>query len=296
MLEITTIILIVIVLLVPVTIVRIIVGLPLLAFLPGYALLSALFSIKNRLNGLEQITICFGMSIAISALLGLGLNYTPWGITLESVLYSLAAFIIVMSNIALFIQWRSLGKVRFFEIVDIKLPGWEGNSLNKSLSIIAIISVLTTCGVLSYTVLVPKIGEKFSDFYLLGLNGKANNYPTTLYFEGNQIKGVVYGATEEPNQSQCQVIVGIINHEQQTNVYSLQLIIDGKPSQIEFGNTTTELLDNIILKQGEKWQNTIGFVPDHVGDNQKVEFILLQGSENIKENSLYLWIDVKEAD
>ena len=295
MLEIVTIILVLLILLVPYTIVHIIAGIPLILFLPGYALLSSLFHEKKIPDGLAQITLCFGMSLAISALLGLGLNNTPWGKTLDSVLYSLAVFIIIMSSIALFVQWGSHGTPHLTEEVDIKLPGWDGSILNKSLSIIVLLSVLTTFGVLSYTVLVPKVGEHFTEFYILGLNGDAQNYPTTFFFQGNQVKSVVYGNTKELSESRGMVTLGIVNHEQQTEAYFLKLVVDGEPTNIEFGGATSDVLGNITLKQGEKWQNTIGFIPEHVGDNQRVEFILMKGNVTTPYNTLYLWIDVKEA-
>jgi uncharacterized membrane protein len=66
--------------------VRIILGLPLMLFLPGYALIATLFPRKGDLDGIERIALSFGLSIAITPLLGLGLNYTPFGIRLTPIL------------------------------------------------------------------------------------------------------------------------------------------------------------------------------------------------------------------
>ncbi|MCD6456429.1 MAG: DUF1616 domain-containing protein [Methanophagales archaeon] len=62
--------------------IRIILGLPLVLFLPGYSLIAALFPRKDDLDAIEQIALSFGLSIAITPLLGLALNYTPFGIRL----------------------------------------------------------------------------------------------------------------------------------------------------------------------------------------------------------------------
>jgi len=56
--------------------VRIILGLHLVLFLPGYALIAALFPRKGDLDGIERIALSFGLSIAVVPLLGLALNYT----------------------------------------------------------------------------------------------------------------------------------------------------------------------------------------------------------------------------
>ena len=77
--------------------VRIIFGLLLVLFLPGYALIAALFIRKDDLDGIERIALSFGLSIAISPLLGLALNYTPFGIRLTPILIVLSVFTIALA-------------------------------------------------------------------------------------------------------------------------------------------------------------------------------------------------------
>ena len=77
--------------------VRIILGLPLVLFLPGYALIATLYPRKDDLDGIERIALSFGLSIAISPLLGLGLNYTQFGIRLTPVLTVLSLFTIALA-------------------------------------------------------------------------------------------------------------------------------------------------------------------------------------------------------
>ncbi|MCW3134407.1 MAG: DUF1616 domain-containing protein [Methanophagales archaeon] len=77
--------------------VRIILGLPLVLFLPGYALIATLFPRKDDLDGIERIALSFGLSIAITPLLGLALNYTPFGIRLSPVLIVLSVFTIALA-------------------------------------------------------------------------------------------------------------------------------------------------------------------------------------------------------
>jgi uncharacterized membrane protein len=60
------------------TVFRNILGLPLVLFLPGYALIAALFPAKSDLDVLKEQPLSFGLSIAVVPLIGLGLNYTPW--------------------------------------------------------------------------------------------------------------------------------------------------------------------------------------------------------------------------
>ena len=77
--------------------IRIILGLPLVLFLPGYSLIAALFPRKDDLDGIERIALSFGLNIAIVPLLGLALNYTPFGIRLSSILIVLSVFTISLA-------------------------------------------------------------------------------------------------------------------------------------------------------------------------------------------------------
>ena len=80
--------------------VRIILGLLLVLFLPGYSLIAALFPAKDDLDGIERIALSFGLSIAVVPLLGLALNYTPFGIRLVPVLVVLSVFTVSLAVIA----------------------------------------------------------------------------------------------------------------------------------------------------------------------------------------------------
>jgi len=80
--------------------VRIILGLLLVLFLPGYSLIAALFPGKDDLDGIERIALSFGLSIAVVPLLGLALNYRPFGIRLVPILVVLSAFTVSLAVIA----------------------------------------------------------------------------------------------------------------------------------------------------------------------------------------------------
>ena len=80
--------------------VRVVLGLLLVLFLPGYSLIAALFPRKDDLDGIERIALSFGLSIAVVPLIGLALNYTPFGIRLVPVLAGLSVFTILLAVIA----------------------------------------------------------------------------------------------------------------------------------------------------------------------------------------------------
>jgi len=76
----------------PLLYVRYVLGGVFILFLPGFMLISALYPRSGELDGLERLALSIGLSLAIVPLVGLMLNYTPWGITLTPIMVSLAIF------------------------------------------------------------------------------------------------------------------------------------------------------------------------------------------------------------
>jgi uncharacterized membrane protein len=90
-----------------------------------------------------------------------------------------------------------------------------------------------------------------------------------------------------------EVTIGIINHETQAASYRVEVQIDGKQTNIIYSGKNLARLDQIELQQDEKWEQKIGFVPQNIGDNQKVEFLLFKDGDLAPLASLKLWINVK---
>jgi hypothetical protein len=82
--------------------VRILLGLPFVLFFTGYVSISALFPKKEELDIIERLAFSTGLSIAITSLIGLILNYSPLGIRVYSVVFSLFSFIFLVSIVALY--------------------------------------------------------------------------------------------------------------------------------------------------------------------------------------------------
>ena len=68
---------------------RIVVGGILVFLIPGYASIQLLFPAKD-MEITQQVVLSVGLSLAIVPLIGLLLNYSPWGLRLEPVVASLS--------------------------------------------------------------------------------------------------------------------------------------------------------------------------------------------------------------
>lgn len=93
--------------------VRIILGLPFVLFFVGYVSISALFPKREELDIIERLAFSIGLSIAITPLIGLTLNYTPFGIRMYSVVFSLFSFILLVSIVAMY-RRRTISAVNVF--------------------------------------------------------------------------------------------------------------------------------------------------------------------------------------
>ena len=92
----------------PIVYARYLLGSIFVLFLPGYTFIKALFPTKvpiptstSELDNIERIALSIGMSIALVPLVGLLLNYTPWGIRLTPITISLLALTLILSTAAI---------------------------------------------------------------------------------------------------------------------------------------------------------------------------------------------------
>ena len=92
----------------PIVYIRSALGIIFMLFLPGYTFIKALFPVHvptktstESLDPIERIALSLGMSIALVPIIGLLLNYTPWGIRLTPIVLSLLALTIVFATAAI---------------------------------------------------------------------------------------------------------------------------------------------------------------------------------------------------
>jgi len=69
-------------------------------FIPGYALIAAFFPARGDLDGIERVALSFGLSIAVTPLIGLRSTTRPGGIRLDPILVSLTLFSLAMAAVA----------------------------------------------------------------------------------------------------------------------------------------------------------------------------------------------------
>jgi uncharacterized membrane protein len=259
------------------TILRSAVGLVMVLFIPGYALIAALFPGKKDIDGIERAALSFGLSIAVVPLIGLALNFTPWGIRLDPITVCLTIFTIICVLVANKRRHVLPPDERFS--VDFKklyeefkaeaFPASESR-FDRILTVILIISIIASVCMVVYVIVVPKQGEKFTEFYILGPGGMAENYPTRFSL-----------GDEKP------VIVGVVNHEYRNVTYDLYVRLNDSL------NISTIYQDKFIVAHNETMEEQVKLKPDRTGTNMKMEFLLYaDGNMTASYRDLHLWVNV----
>ena len=98
----------------PITYVRNVLGLIFVLFLPGYAFIKALFPTTvhlqtgtENLHNIKRIALSIGISLVLISIVGLILNYTPWGIRLVPITLSLLLLTIVSATAAVLREYQA---------------------------------------------------------------------------------------------------------------------------------------------------------------------------------------------
>jgi len=277
--------------------VRYVFTIPVILFIPGYCLLAVLFPQEGEIDLFERIALSFGLSIAVVPLIGLGLNFTPWGIRLEPIVMALTLFTLVLILIAQYRRAVLLPEERFnIPFAGIASSLWEGlfpaesSRVDRILSGVLVLAILTAILSTVYVIAVPKQGERFTEFFLLGENMTAAGYPDQILPEINY-----------------PLFIGIGNQEHRNVTYALETWYLRTES-----DTVTNTSRIIAMDPGERSAVTLAhnetrIVPYTLSVSQpgydRVEFLLFNesvpgpdvtGSDRINASyrDLHLWITV----
>jgi uncharacterized membrane protein len=129
----------------------------------------------------------------------------------------------------------------------------------------AVILALTSVAAI---LLLPKPGEQFTEFYMLGPEGLAENYPREV------VAGQLVSLT-----------VGVTNNEGELARYTVVA---------KLGEQQISSLPPFDLREGETWEGEMVFVLPTSGDDQQVDILLDREGAESPYRSLRLWMNVLE--
>lgn len=299
---------------------RVVLGLPFVLFVPGYAFIAALFpeagdsptttdetpdekepvpdgADGGSIDGIERVALSFGLSIAIVPLIGLVLNFTPWGIRLVPIVVALNGFIVVSTVVAARRRWALPPANRF----TVPYQTWVATArselfepetnTDRALNVLLVASILLATASVGYAIAVPQQGEQFTEFYLLTESDDgdlvADDYPTEF------IAG-------EPQS----LVVGIGNQEQRPVTYTVVIEIQ----RVETIGNDTVVRESQQLRRfqprveaNETWTRSHTVAPQLTGERLRLQYLLYRDTPATPLNrsaayrELHLWVNVTAA-
>ena len=250
------------------SLIRAVLCIPLVLFVPGYVLIASFFPRKDDLNNVERIALSIGLSIAIVSLLGLLLSFT-FGIRLITIFASMVIYSIPLIIVAIY-RRNKLSKDEMFSvdlhkicriIVDEIKPKSGADIILTSM---LIFTMIMTAGTIYHVITSQKMGERFTEFYILDENGGVHSYDTDLKL-GNSTA----------------YLVGISNYEHESINYVLQAVLDGDVLTSK----------TISIENNDTWKDNITVVSNKKGTDMMLKFQLFKENNfTIPYRSLHLWV------
>ena len=225
---------------------------------------------RSGIDGIERVALSFGLSIAIVPLIGLILNFTPFGIRLAPIAVSVSGFTLISVAVAAkrrnelppdeqfqvpYREWLNSARSELFE---------PDSRTDAALNGLLAVSVLLAVGSVGYAVAVPQQGEQFSEFYLLtgDSDGElvADNYPQEIAID------------DRP-----ELIVGIGNQEYESTNYTVvvqlqEIRTEENTTIIEDRTEIDRFRTSVAHNESHHERHTIA--PTRTGDNLRVKYLL----------------------
>lgn len=288
---------------------RIVVAVPFVLFVPGYAIVAALFPeaadvdegtspFSDRgIDWVTRIALSLATSLAVVPLVGLLLNFTPFGIRPLPVLVSTSTITLAATTIATVRRWELPEDERFtveYErwIATVRGELFDPESrLDAALNVAFVLSLLLAAGSVGYAVTVPKEGESFTELYLLTETETgelvADGYPSELS-EGESVP----------------LYVGIENHEHRAVDYTVIVELQ----RVETSNDAVTVRDaerlhrfEASVEHGETWRTRHEVTPGMSGENLRLVYLLYEGEPPSRAtvdsayHEVHLWLNVTES-
>lgn len=243
---------------------RLLFGLPLVLFLPGYAVVSALFPRHHELDGAARLALAFGLSIAIAPLVAYLVSFTPLQIRPLPVALGLLS-----------VTWFALGAaiIRRSPLADaetfmwrVAVPGsWTAGPPFAPFALFGAYLLL----VFSLAAALGASGraDPYTSFYAVGVSGRVADIPREV-FVGEEFV----------------VRLGIENHEGSPKTYRVRAQTSTSPQPSE---------QTIDVASGASVTTELRVPMIEAGIGQKVEVLLFDGDSLQPHRALQFFLDVK---
>lgn len=301
---------------------RTVLSLPLLLFLPGYALVSVAFPAANStsdrderdghrragahwtrsegdrgIDTVERVGLSFGMSVALLPILGLAISMLFGAFEPVPIVGALSAFVLGGVVLGAVRRWRLPENRRFAvryraRLADLRnwlFGGRSGGGVG--LNLVLVISVVLAMSSITYAVAVPRDGSSSSQLTVLTENDAGDlvtsGYPTE--FERGESQPMYVGVENDEGEN--------VNY---TVVVKLQRVRTSGESTTVLQEETLRRMEATVDDDGT-WRQRHAVTPTLLGENLRLTYLLYKttppedpGTENAYGDA-YVWINVSPA-
>ena len=275
------------------------VGIPLLLFVPGYTVLSALFPGRpsrnagqvSSLSGMsrtfsslrsiqqrgvrwgERVALSFGLSLFLVPLLALVLDFSTLVFGTDAP-YQTGPIVVVLVGFALicaaigFVRRLGLPRNERFGVpmgywIDDFVSGLTGPSVDALLNVVLVLSVLVGAASMTYALAVPQDGSSATNFAVGTQDGSGEftlDYPQNL-------------TTGQPQQ----LTVQLQNDEGEPANYSVVVQLQRYDGEEVLTRNTLERFSTQTVPDNRTWQRQHTITPNIAEDDLQLVYLLYQG-------------------
>ncbi|WP_436926715.1 DUF1616 domain-containing protein [Halosimplex amylolyticum] len=262
----------------------------LVVFLPGYAVVAALFprssgrsatedaerdaTFDRRIEPTERFGLSFGLSLALVLLIGLVLTYTPWGLRRLPIIVSVSGFSAVAAIVAAVRRAQVPEEERFTVDVRSRIARLHNGFLDRSSPLDTTLNVFLSVGLLlalcsvGYVFMIPTEGQQNTEFYVLTENESGelvvSDYPQD--FNVGETSPVTLRIQNDESKVQEYTIVASLQKIRHTN---------GTTTVTE--SRELERIHTTPVERGGTWTREYDIEPTMAGDQMRVAFFLYRG-------------------
>jgi uncharacterized membrane protein len=296
--------------------IAVVLGLPLVLFWPGYAVVSALYPERDafgeeKTGGLERLTLSLGLSLATSPTVALVIDRTLLDIEPGPVFAVLAA-ITLGAVVAAALRRGALPPANRYRppvgvqaarrAIHSRIAAGDGRP--TVVAVIVVVALLVSAGALASLAANPRPGEQATEFYLLTQDGTgdyvAAGYPMTL--DSRDSNSLVVGITNRDHRTVNYTVVVTLQRVRGVTGSEGNVTVADSPVTVT-EQTELRRFDGVRLAHGEEWsrQHTLAPNGSFTGTRIRLAYLLYRGTpptEPTLDNAVrevHLWVRVPES-
>jgi uncharacterized membrane protein len=279
---------------------RVVIVLPLLFFLPGYALLTVVFPYSNsekttglnrrqNITLLERAALSFGMSVAITSLIAVALTQVTPGLPVEAAINSVSAVVVVFALLGAGRRSTLPARERFTLPVSQWVDGTHETldrvpKLEAVLSVVLVVAAAATVGTLGFIVTQPMDGTTYTEFR------------TVQETDAGELVAANY-TTQLADGEEMSLVFTVRNAEGRAVEYTVVVVFEELTADGTVGRRTPLDRFDRRVDPGETWRNSHTLTPPNPAENTRIAYYLYTSEPPANPTAdsayryLYLWVE-----